>query len=510
MAKRVLLCDNFCMRVARINVDKNIKTINGFIAKSGALPGEVKKSIEENNEVIQILLDRLAMSRKGRTSSERSPSAPKDKKDGKGKDRNQLPSKRYPDIPVIEKEIFLDQAPFCPCCNERMKDSGLREALESLTVIPKKYIINRELRVKYNCGHCHGSMTTVPAAPRITPGSSYSDEMVLDVALSKYCDLIPMERYAQMANRNGLEGLPANSLIGLTHHLANFLEVVYLSLKAEVQSSLVVHADETPHRMLERGGKKQWYLWGFSSRTAAFFQAENTRSGTVASGFLKTSDCLYLVSDVFSGYGKAVSDVNVYREEKGIALLKNAYCNAHARRKFKEAEENFPGEVKTFIHSYREIYRMEREVKVSSAEEGLKKRSNMEFYFEEMRRESVRLEGSCSPHSTLGKAIGYYQRNYSGLTVCLKSPEVPLDNNQEERLLRSPVVGRKTWYGNHSKRGARTGAVLFSLVEACKLNRVNPREYFPFVVEQIHQGKDPPTPYEYIRQYEGPGPAPPA
>ena len=216
------------------------------------------------------------------------------------------------------------------------------------------------------------------------------------------------------------------------------------------------------------------------------------------------------MSDVFSGYGKAVSDVNAYREERGIALLKNAYCNAHARRKFKEAEANFPEEVKTFIHSYREIYRLEKEVKISSAEGKLRKRSNMEFYFEEMRRKSIRLEGSCSPHSTLGKAIRYYQRNYRGLTVCLKSPEVPLDNNQEERLLRSPVVGRKTWYGNHSKRGARTSAVLFSLVETCKLNRVNPREYFPFVVEQIHQDKDPPTPYEYISQYEGPpGPAPP-
>ena len=331
--------------------------------------------------------------------------------------------------------------------------------------------------------------------------------MVLDVSLSKYCDLIPIERYAIMAERNGLEGLPANSLIGLTHHLANFLEGIYLKLKVEVQKSHVIHADETPHRMLEEGGgKKHWYLWGFSCSISCFFKIENTRSGTVASGLLKESMAQYLVSDVFSGYNKAVVEVNAYREERGITLMQNAYCNAHARRKFKEAEENFPEETKTFIHSYEEIYRLESEVKGLSDSAVLKQRSKMKFYFEEMKRECRRLEGSCSPHSRLGKAIRYYDKNYEGLTRCLKDIAIQLDNNQEERLLRSPVVGRKTWYGNHSKRGAKTSAVLFSIVESCKLKGINPREYFPFVVGQIHRGEGPFTPYEYSQRFGGQDP----
>ena len=492
------------MRVAQINVDKNIDILNELIKSNLTLSGLEKKSIEENNEVIQILLDRLSRRRKVRSSSERSPSSKNEKDKGKSKGRDQLPSKRYPEAPVIEKELDFDSPPCCPNCGEEMKDSGLHECSETLTVVPKKYIINRLLRKVYNCGGCHSGMKTAPLPPRIVPGSSYSDEMVLDVALSKYCDLIPIERYAMMAWRNGLEGLPANSLIGLTHHLANFLEGIYIKLKVEVQESEVIHADETPHRMLEGGeeGKKQWYLWGFSSSISCFFEIRNTRSGSVASGFLKTSSCRYLVSDVFSGYGKAVSEVNVDREERGIALLKSAYCNAHARRKFKEAECNYQEETKTFIHSYQEIYRLKKEEKILLRGD----RSNMKYYFEEMRRECVRLDGSCSPHSALGKAIGYFTKNYSGLTVCLESMSIPLDNNQEERLLRSSVVGRKTWYGTHSKRGAKTSAVLFSIVEACKLNGVNPREYFRFIVEHLHQGKGPVTPHEYAHQYEGPGP----
>ena len=74
---------------------------------------------------------------------------------------------------------------------------------------------------------------------------------------------------------------------------------------------------------------------------------------------------------------------------------------------------------------------------------------------------------------------------------------MPIDNNPQERLLRNPVIGRKTWYGTHSKLGAKTAAILFSLVEACKLNKVNPRDYFKSLVKDLHAGKNAYTPFEY-------------
>jgi transposase len=95
------------------------------------------------------------------------------------------------------------------------------------------------------------------------------------------------------------------------------------------------------------------------------------------------------------------------------------------------------------------------------------------------------------------KAIDYLLNNYVELTYFLSREDVPIDNNSQERLMRSPVIGRKTWYGTHSKRGAETNAVLFSLVESCKLNKVNPREYFRDIVHAIHEGRDVFTPAEY-------------
>ena len=105
--------------------------------------------------------------------------------------------------------------------------------------------------------------------------------------------------------------------------------------------------------------------------------------------------------------------------------------------------------------------------------------------------------GGYSDKSAMGKAMNYFLKNYDGFTRFTSNPELPIDNNPAERLLRSPVIGRKTWYGTHSKRGAETAAILFSIMESCKLNQVNPREYLKNLVQDLHLGKDVYTPKEY-------------
>jgi len=66
--------------------------------------------------------------------------------------------------------------------------------------------------------------------------------------------------------------------------------------------------------------------------------------------------------------------------------------------------------------------------------------------------------------------------------------------------MRNPVIGRKTWYGTHSKRGAKTAAILFSIVESCKLNQVNPRAYLKRLVSALHSGKPHFTPAQFKAQ----------
>lgn len=308
--------------------------------------------------------------------------------------------------------------------------------------------------------------------------------MMIDVALAKYCDLIPMERYAAIAGRLGVKGLPPQSLIESSHYLSEYVRAAYNKLKEEILRSLVLHADETPHRMLEGDETSHWYLWGFSTKWTSYFECHDTRSGDVASELLLQSKCRFLVSDVFSGYNKSVNDTNKIRAEKLEVLIEHAYCNAHARRKFKEASEVLKAVAEGitepeararaeaeyerslfFIKQYRKIYRLEG-LAQKFPESIQKIRLRHRKYFEKMRDRCMSDIAGYSAKSAIGKAMSYFLKNYHNFVRFIDNYEVPIDNNPAERVLRNPVVGRKTWYGTHSLRGAETAAILFSLVES--------------------------------------------
>lgn len=408
------------------------------------------------------------------------------------------PSERYPNIPVREEKITFKTEPDCDVCGKKMTDSGLFEESEQLNVIPKKYEIIRYLKSKFRCS-CQSCLTTASMPPRIIDGSSYSDNMIIDVVASKYCDLIPIERYVQMAARGGLVGLPANSLIELTHSFSRFVLPVYKLIKQDIQRSRVLHADETPHKMLEGSNIKSWYLWGFSNEKSCFLECRNTRSGDVAIDLLKSSKCEVLVSDVFGGYNRAMVDINKLRTETNEKVIFNAKCNAHARRYFFKVRLNYP-QAEFYLDNYHQIYLLNKESKEKPPDEVLKIRKKMTSYFLAMKTRAEK-ELQSKNFVERGKyhtALNYFLENYNELIYFINFSDVAIDNNAQERLLRSHVVGRKTWYGTHSERGAETAAILFSIIETCKLNKLNPREYFKNLVLDLHNDKNPYTPNEYI------------
>lgn len=432
-------------------------------------------------------------------SSEREPSDELKSRQPEGPKRKrvQLPSERYPNAPLIERHVELSELPLCGCCGFTMKDSGMTEDAEFLTVVPAQHIVVRQRRHKYSCSKCHGDVKTAPAPMRVKPGSSYSDEMMIDVALSKFCDLIPVERYSSIAGRAGLKDLPPQSLIETTHYLADFVRSAYERLKRDILNLKVLNADETPHRMLEGSEKESWYLWGFSGPRTSYFEIHDTRSGNVASEILANGVCEFLGSDKFSGYARAVRETNKVREVEQRSKIKNFYCNAHARRKFKEAKDAFGDEAGWFIERYKSIYKINADAKEKPPDEVLKLRSEMIPIFDEMRLRAMANIAGYSSQSSIAKAMSYFFESFKELTLFIDDHRLAIDNNRQESLLRNPVIGRKTWYGTHSERGAKTTAVLFSLVESAKLCGVNPREYFKKLVEDLHQGLPAFTPSEF-------------
>ena len=87
------------------------------------------------------------------------------------------------------------------------------------------------------------------------------------------------------------------------------------------------------------------------------------------------------------------------------------------------------------------------------------------------------------PNSGLGEAISYMLRHWETLTLFLRQPAAPLDNNICERALKKAILHRKNAYFYKTENGARVGDLFMSLIHTCELNGVNPFDY----MTQLHK-----------------------
>ena len=186
-----------------------------------------------------------------------------------------------------------------------------------------------------------------------------------------------------MAARQGFPGLPPQSMIELTHYLADFLRPVYELIKKEVQASRVLHADETPHKMLEGSPRKNWYLWGFSNATACYFECHDSHSGDIATNFLNESSCEILISDIYAGYNKALRQANKIRKAEGRVAILPAFCNAHARRKLRDLP-GISGE--KYTRYYGKIYHLCKQLPLLNHESQSEIRKEIASVFEKIYR----------------------------------------------------------------------------------------------------------------------------
>jgi transposase len=98
------------------------------------------------------------------------------------------------------------------------------------------------------------------------------------------------------------------------------------------------------------------------------------------------------------------------------------------------------------------------------------------------------------------KAILYLEKRWSGFELFLTDIRVPLSNNEAERTIRHAVVGRKNYYGSGSHTGAATAATLFTIIESCKKNDIDPRSYIQLALKWIAEGsQDVQTPLEQAK-----------
>jgi transposase len=69
------------------------------------------------------------------------------------------------------------------------------------------------------------------------------------------------------------------------------------------------------------------------------------------------------------------------------------------------------------------------------------------------------------------------------LTLFVKDPDVPMDNNGSERKVRGPAVARKNFYGSGSLWSGHLAAIMFSILATLVHWKINPRLWLTWYFE---------------------------
>ena len=409
-------------------------------------------------------------------------------KDEKKKKRGHGPTKQ-PKLLVVDVDHKLEDVDkTCPSCGgalHEMKDQ-FEEAGE-IDVLPMRFVYKNHRRQKYACS-CGSCIDTALGPDKLVPGGRYSVDFSIYVAMSKYCDHLPLERQVRMMSRDGLV-VTSQTLWDQIERLAWIVESVMPRLLSHVLGHGVVGADETTWEMFDKkpGQGKSWYVWVFRVDSAVYYTIRDGRSHKKVEALLATFAGVLMCD----GYGGYVKLSNKYPR----VIL--AHCWAHVRREFVDIEKSFPMLCGEILDRIGNLYAIEKKCREPEGEDLATARdTKSRAAIDEIVAWVYKAVPKCLPESGLHKAIGYMLNMWPGLVLFLDDPGIPLDNNGTERAARGPVLGRKNHYGSHSLRGTEVAATFYSLVESAKLNDLEPRLYLRVAVRAGLRHETVPLPHE--------------
>jgi len=320
---------------------------------------------------------------------------------------------------------------------------------------------------------------------------NYTTSFVAAVVADKYISHIPLERQVREMESLGLKGIQNSTLSRLCAVAAGALESLQEAILGELlESNTALHLDETPWG-IQNKNERDGYMWVISNRCGSYYFFKPTRSAKVLTEKLK-------------GYnGPVVTDgLETYNGVLDEAKIPHAYCWAHARREFFKIESHDPS-VTPMLDQIDELFKIERLAKNFDELKELRKSQSTEVV-KELKNLLLQEYPKSREVSQKRKAILYIEKRWPGFEMFLNDTRIPLSNNEAERTIRHAVVGRKNYYGSGSHTGADTAATLFTIIESCKKNDIDPRSYLLNVLNWLAESDQIETPLQYakrIRQY---------
>jgi transposase len=358
------------------------------------------------------------------------------------------------------------------------------------------------------CNLC-GEVFSAQAPPEVGE-EKYDETCGAMIALLKYGSGFPFYRLEGLQNSLGIP-LPASTQWEIVEGVADKIYPAYEELIRQAAQGEVLHNDDTTVKILA-------LMKGNSDKRPADTGADKTdpsRSGLFTTGIVSVKEGRK-IAVFFSGHkhaGENLEDV-LQKRQLGLsppiqmcdALSRNlpkklktiaAHCLSHARRKFVDVISYFPDECRYLIEALAKVYHNDEIAKQEnmSADERLKFHQDQSGPVMEQLKVWLieQIEGKkVEPNSTLGDAISYMLKYWERLTLFLRVPNAPLDNNICEQILKRCILHRKNSLFFKTELGAYIGDMSMSLIHTCYLNKVNPFDYLVALQKYFqHLSKNP-------------------
>jgi transposase len=374
----------------------------------------------------------------------------------------------------------------CPGCGQVFEGLGSEcsEQIDWQVTITR--IVHRRLRYRRRC-ECPVSISPrtviAPVAANPIRKGRFTHGFLARLLYQKYVLGLPVHRIVKALAAEGLD-VAEGTLSGALKALAVLVKPLEEAIVVRNAAATHVHADETSWRVYEKTEGKdghRWWLWVFIAEDTVVFRMDPTRSTSVLEthfginrddALLPEGRRLILSSDFFTAY-------QCLAKVEGVDPL---WCWAHIRRYFIRAgdgDEQLRYWRDQWVARIADLYLAHRAM--AAASPGTEEYTQAQTAFEDALNviDTVRRQEMQSPglRPAGKKVLATLDREWDGLVRHRDFPDLDLDNNQSERALRGPVVGRKNYYGSHAEWSAHLAASIWTITATAERNHHEPLTY---------------------------------
>lgn len=392
------------------------------------------------------------------------------------------PTGRKPLPAHLEAEEHALRPDACAHCGSTALDAADELIEEKLHVVKEHQRRRVVRRTTCRCRTC-GGRTSPRSLPAPYERSKVTCDWLAWLVASKFSMLTPLDRVRRDLKERGVP-MAMSSLVSFIERAADLLAPIDRLHWTQLLGSRWMATDGTGLKVLVPGlpAAHNGYIELYRNRDCAVFQYEADKASE------------HLASKLQRFRGTLTADAE-HRHNVAFAsgLVLEAGCNAHGRRKFRDAEQTQPtlaAEGGAFLSSiYVEEARAHAEGLTGDALVAHRRRF-IRPLADQLERWCDAVAPTLLPSEPLMAAVGYYQRHKHALFRFIDDADVPIDNSATEREFQNVAKLRLNMLFAGSTEGAHRACVLLGIIATCRTVGVPVQAYLAWAFERLGTHRD--------------------